>query len=77
MPNLGFWKNKQPMPLPTSKEISVWVANHIGEFHEARLARLKELDLREVHARKNPYLFKAKSVLTAEQLVRGILLSSQ
>lgn len=68
------------MSLPTNDEIAAWVAEHIGEFHRKRLERLTELDLRDVLKRKNPYLFRAKNIHTAEQLVRALLdahLSSQ
>ncbi|MGH8123132.1 MAG: PmeII family type II restriction endonuclease [Rudaea sp.] len=51
------------MSLPTEAAIGTWVAKHIGEFHRARLCNLKDLNLRKVLARKNPYLFKAKNVL--------------
>ncbi|TAN06750.1 MAG: cytosolic protein [Rhodanobacteraceae bacterium] len=68
------------MPLPTNDEIAAWVAMHIGEFHRKRLEKLTTLDLRDVLKRKNPYLFRAKHIQTAEQLVRALLdahLSSQ
>jgi hypothetical protein len=68
------------MSLPTNDEIGVWVAAHIGQFHAKRLERLTTLDLRDVLRRKNPYLFRAKNIRTAEQLVRALLdahLSSQ
>lgn len=60
--------------------VRAYVENNIGEFHTKRLEKIERLRLDAVLARKNPYLFKAKYVLTAEQLVRGILdayLSSQ
>jgi hypothetical protein len=66
---------------PVSKEeIADFVGEHIIEFHKKRLKKLKKLKLNSVLKRKNPYLFKAKNVITAEQLVKGILdayLSSQ
>jgi hypothetical protein len=59
----------------------VWyVENNIGTFHERRLEKLNGLKLEQVLFRKNPYLFKAKNVLTSEALVKSILdafLSSQ
>jgi hypothetical protein len=42
-------------------------------FHDARYACLEQINLRRVLARKNPYLFRAKDVRTAEQLVTGIM----
>lgn len=68
------------MPLPSKEEIGLWVSEHIGEYHAKRLQKLAALDLRNVLKRKNPYLFRAKNIRTAEQLVRGLLdahLSSQ
>ena len=68
------------MPLPSPKEIRDYVSGNISAFHETRLARLEELKLNKILKRKNPYLFKAKNILTAEALVRVLLdahLSSQ
>jgi len=62
------------------EEIADFVGRHINEFHQKRIEKLKRLKLNLVLKRKNPYLFKAKNVVTAEQLVKGILdayLSSQ
>ncbi len=55
------------------EKVKKYVENNIGVFHERRLNNLNELKLHKVLKRKNPYLFKAKNVLTSEQLVRGIL----
>ncbi len=68
------------MPLPSPKEIRDYVAANISGFHQTRLARLEDLKLKQILKRKNPYLFKAKNILTAEALVRVLLdahLSSQ
>ncbi len=61
-------------------EVVTFVEEKIPAFHEKRLENLSKLRLKTILKRKNPYLFKAKHVETAEQLVRGILdahLSSQ
>ncbi len=61
-------------------DVRSYVENHIGSFHKKRLESLGDLELREVLARKNPYLFKAKNILTAGELVKTLLdayLSSQ
>ena len=61
-------------------EITAYVAEHIGEFHDARLNSLAAVRLNNILRRKNPYLFKAKNVLTASDIVKGFLdahLSSQ
>ena len=57
-----------------------FVEDNIGDFHERRLQSLQSLKLQQVLKRKNPYLFKAKNIITAEQFVRCLLdahLSSQ
>jgi hypothetical protein len=51
-----------------------FVASEIGpRFHDKLLEGLKKLKLDQLLKRKNPYLFKAKSVLTAQDLVKGLL----
>jgi len=57
-----------------------FVENNIGNFHNARLVNLSKLQLKEILKRKNPYLFKAKNILTASELVKAFMearLSSQ
>lgn len=54
-------------------EVKQYVENNIGTFHEKRIQSLDSLKLTQVLKRKNPYLFKAKYVLTAEQIIRGIV----
>ena len=46
---------------------------NIRRFHDARIARLEELSLKDILRRKNPYLFRAKHVVTASELVVGIM----
>ena len=55
------------------KDVSEYVEKNIGIFHEKRIHSLDDLKLVSVLKRKNPYLFKAKYVLTADQIVRGIV----
>lgn len=50
-----------------------YVENNIGSFHDKKLNGLKKIKLEKVLKRKNPYLFKAKNVLSAEQLVRSFM----
>lgn len=57
----------------SQKDLEKFVETHIGEFHGNRIAKLRELRLRKVMASKNPYLFKAKHLLTAEAIVRTIV----
>ncbi|MEK7310024.1 MAG: PmeII family type II restriction endonuclease [Planctomycetota bacterium] len=61
-------------------EVQNYVENNIGNFHKRRLQSLSTLKLGKVLSRKNPYLFKAKNILTAQDLVKTLLdahLSSQ
>lgn len=55
------------------KDVSHYVEKHIGIFHQKRISSLDSLSLTKVLRRKNPYLFKAKYVLTAEQIVKGLV----
>lgn len=55
------------------KDVSQYVEKNIGIFHEKRIQSLDGLKLIQVLKRKNPYLYKAKYVLTADQIVRGIV----
>ncbi len=64
----------------SSSDIAEYVERHIGAFHEKRLKSLQELKLNRIIRRKNPYLFKAKNILTAQDFVKILLdahLSSQ
>ena len=61
-------------------DVREYVSLNIGSFHSARLESLSNLKLKKILLRKNPYLFKAKNILTSESLVRQLLdahLSSQ
>lgn len=61
-------------------DVVEYVSQNIGSFHSARLESLSKLELKKILIRKNPYLFKAKNVLTSEALVKQLLdahLSSQ
>ena len=54
------------------EDVLKYVEEHIGIFHRKRIQSLDNLKLSKVLQRKNPYLFKAKYVLTADQIVRGL-----
>lgn len=54
-------------------DVTKYVENNIETFHQKRIQSLDSLKLSQVLKRKNPYLFKAKFVLTAEQIIRGIV----
>lgn len=55
------------------KEASWYVEKYIGKFQKKRIESLDGLKLSKVLKRKNPYLFKAKYMLTAEQIVKGLV----
>ena len=64
----------------TQQEITDYVEANIQNFHQRRLEKLQKLKLMDVIKRKNPYLFKAKDINTAQDFVKTILdafLSSQ
>jgi len=61
-------------------DVIAFVEQHIGSFHQRRIASLQALKLNQILKRKNPYLFKAKNIHTASDLVKSLLdahLSSQ
>jgi len=62
------------------KDVIGYVEENIGSFHTKRLQSLQSLKLDRILERKNPYLFKAKNILTSQDLVKTLLdahLSSQ
>lgn len=58
-------------PLQIS-DITQYVEENIGVFHQKRIDCLDRLKLKTVLKKKNPYLFKAKHLLTAEQIIKGL-----
>jgi len=54
-------------------DVVKYVEENIGNFHQKRLDNLKKLQLITILKRKNPYLYKAKNILTAQDLVKGFL----
>jgi hypothetical protein len=63
-----------------NSDVIIYVEKNISTFHTKRLQNLEELKLSKILKRKNPYLFKAKNILTAQDLVKTLLdahLSSQ
>ena len=63
------------------KQLHEYVENNISLFHQRRLDYVRsKVDLPKILKQKNPYLFKAKNVLTAQDLIKGFFdafLSSQ
>ena len=63
---------KKYMKQRNLKDITKYVEDNIGVFHQKRIERLDHLKLKTVLKKKNPYLFKAKHILTASEIVQGI-----
>lgn len=64
----------------STDDIKGYIENNIGRFHQARLDSLKRLKLKQILKRKNPYLFKAKNIIAAPDLIKSVVeahLSSQ
>lgn len=56
------------------KTLSTFITNNlVAPFYQDRFDKLQEVSLVSVLKRKNPYLFKAKNIQTAEELVRQVL----
>ncbi len=61
-------------------DVVAFVEGNIGDFHQRRAQSLRDLKLAQIIKSKNPYLFKAKNIEDAHDLVKLILdahLSSQ
>lgn len=61
-------------------EVTHFVNENIVAFHQNRINRIKDLKLKAILKRKNLYLFRAKNIQTAQDLIKTILdayLSSQ
>ena len=54
------------------KDVTQYVEENINTFHQKRIAGLNELKLSKVLEKKNPYLFKAKYILTAEAFIKSL-----
>jgi hypothetical protein len=50
-----------------------YVEENISVFHEKRIKGLNSLKLTNVLKHKNPYLFKAKNIITAGELVKALV----
>jgi hypothetical protein len=53
--------------------IYAFIQERVVRFHTNRIARLNQIKLAKVLASKNPYMFRAKNILTASDLVNAIL----
>lgn len=59
----------EPLNLDDVRE---YVNENIVDFHQRRIKSLEELTFAKL-LKKNPYLFKAKNIVTAGQLIEGLL----
>lgn len=62
------------------RAVARYIEEQIPTFHKRRLERLQALKFSRVLQRKNPYLFRAKHIVTSEMFVKTLLdayLSSQ
>jgi hypothetical protein len=53
-------------------DVTQYVENNIDTFHQKRYDAINTLKLKTILKRKNPYLFKAKSIQTAGEIVKGL-----
>ena len=54
------------------ESVRAYVNENISTFHQGRIDSLARLNIRQV-LKKNPYLFRAKNVLTASEMVTGMM----
>ena len=68
-----YAKKGRNMPSLNLQDVYDYVEKNISIFHSKRIESLNTLSLKKVLSRKNPYLFKAKNILTSEELIRNIV----
>lgn len=55
----------------TISDVELYIKENIDTFHQKRISSLDKLKLNSILKKKNPYLFKAKHLLTAEKIIKG------
>jgi hypothetical protein len=66
--------NQRPSIKPLDlQDVTQYVEQTIGDFHKSRLEKVASIDLAKILRSKNPYLFKAKNVNKADEIIEGIL----
>jgi len=55
------------------RELNRFVNENIVRFHQNKAKSLAQLNLQKVLRKKNPYLFKAKNITLAHELIKDIL----
>ncbi len=61
------------MNAKTRRSISGYVRENIDRFHTNRITKIKSLKLNDVLKNKNPYLFRAKNLNLATDLITALL----
>ncbi len=56
----------------TKKNVYQYVERNIERFHTQRIENLSKLKLKNVLKKKNPYLFRAKHMMTSSQIVHSV-----
>ncbi|MFH1422344.1 MAG: PmeII family type II restriction endonuclease [Planctomycetota bacterium] len=57
-----------------NKDVFKYIEQQISFFHKRRLEYLQtKIDLDKILKQKNPYLFRAKNILTAQDIIKGFL----
>jgi hypothetical protein len=54
-------------------EVTKFVNENIESFHRRKIVLLGNLELKDILKKKNPYLFKAKNIAKAQDLIENIL----
>ena len=54
-------------------DVVKYVEGNISQFHKQRIEKIKTLKLKQVLKKKNPYLFKAKYLMTSEGIVKQLI----
>ncbi len=54
------------------QDVSLYIEENIGVFHQKRIDSLNKLKLKTVLKKKNPYLFKVKYLSTAQDIIQAL-----
>lgn len=53
--------------------VKITIAKALDEFYHALISKLDNIDITHILKKKNPYLYKAKGITNATQIITGIL----
>lgn len=54
-------------------DLNDYVSKNVVDFHDRRLKKIKSLSLNGILSKKNPYLFRAKNINLAADLIENIM----